>query len=221
LRRPFSQDFFYKIIHNPQTKEEFVTDTTRYYPADVSQRLVDSYIPAASATPEEMKPLVGTIIADCQGASQVPLSQNLDRPEEFTVLTSRIPSFDIPAVHLPVRFLARDLASNGFPVVRYEIEYLADCWDKINKGQVTHGTDMVLLHLRLPRLTAMETTVAQAFLATVEHEMLLAQAGGKKPWDQVLYLKPDGSIKWEEDRRWAILKGAEKAVRGFNYEERQ
>lgn len=86
---------------------------------------------------------------------------------------------------------------------------------------MTHGTDLVLLHLRLPRLTALEVAVAQKFLAVVEEEMLLAQAGQSKPWDQVLYIKPDGEIRWETDRRWAILKGAEKAVRGANFEDSQ
>ena len=81
---------------------------------------------------------------------------------------------------------------------------------------IAHGTDLVLLHLRLTRLTPLDTCVAQKFLLAIEEEMIKAQSGDLKPWHQMLVVKGDGTIVWEEDARWAgkQLQGAEFAVRG-------
>ncbi|KAL7414751.1 Alpha/Beta hydrolase protein [Mrakia frigida] len=135
-------------------------------------------------------------------------------PEELTELVGHI--LGDCQVHMPVRFLARDLLKRGFPVVRYEVQYLAKFWDDIAKDSIAHGTDLVLLHLRLTRLTPLDTCVAQKFLLAIEEEMIKAQSGDLKPWNKMLVLKGDGTVVWEEDERWAgkQLQGAEFAVRG-------
>ncbi|KAF9046824.1 alpha/beta-hydrolase [Hymenopellis radicata] len=107
-------------------------------------------------------------------------------------------------VHLPVRLLARDLQAAGYPVLRYEFRWTPE--QVRPKGYVTHGTDGVIWHLRVPSLEPAQVEVAKKWIESIDVEVEKLEAAGKplKPVNQVLALCEDKSIKWIEDGTWDL-----------------
>ncbi|KAI0084081.1 carboxylesterase [Irpex rosettiformis] len=105
-------------------------------------------------------------------------------------------------VHLPVRLLARDLVEAGFPVLRYEIRWTPEQGRPF--GYVTHGTDRALWAFRLPTLQEDQVGVARSWLDAIAREVEALEKAGKplRTAREVLALRKDKSIGWEEDARW-------------------
>ncbi len=184
--------YLYSIAHPVKTPADVVPNLERYYPDDIVGKMVKLYrtLPD-NAGAEESARLYGEIASDYQ-------------------------------VHLPVRLLARDLQAAGFPVLRYEFRWAPeqvrpkgaskfcsgldlhsnmDC-----TGYVTHGTDGVIWHLRVPSLEPAQVEVAKNWIQAIDMEVEKLEAAGKplKPVNQVLALCEDKSIKWIEDGTWKL-----------------
>jgi hypothetical protein len=133
---------------------------------------------------------------------------------------------------LPVRLLATDLAKNGFPVVRYTVEMLAEAFKTGHKSvktkhrprsnsldKVTHGSDLPIHQLRLSVLTPDEAESARAFKQALWEDVLptLDPSVDKfkmREDKEVLILREDGRSVWGEDWRWGRLRAVEQVVRG-------
>ncbi|TFK50958.1 carboxylesterase [Heliocybe sulcata] len=111
-------------------------------------------------------------------------------------------------VYIPVRLLARDLLSHGYPALRYIIRWTPEQGRPF--GYVTHGTDRVLWALRLPSLNYDQAVTATAWLDRIDSEIKKlegkdGEALKKKDLKEVLTLKEDRAIGWAEDGRWEEL----------------
>ncbi|OCH89198.1 carboxylesterase [Obba rivulosa] len=106
-------------------------------------------------------------------------------------------------VHIPVRLLARDLASAGFPVVRYQIRWTPE--QNRPLGYVSHGTDFPLWALHLPMLKEDQIGVARAWLEAISSAVAAAECGECRNPHEVLALNEDKAIGWKEDDRWDEL----------------
>ncbi|KLT38952.1 alpha/beta-hydrolase [Cutaneotrichosporon oleaginosum] len=118
-------------------------------------------------------------------------------------------------VHLPVRLLARDLAAAGLPVVRYTIEMVVAALS--TGGNVTHGSDMPIQHLRLSAMSEDEARLALEWHAAVRAAVQPALNGDgsgfvQHPEDQVLAMDEAGT-SWRHDWRWETLRAVEAVVR--------
>lgn len=71
-------------------------------------------------------------------------------------------------------------------------------------GYVTHGTDRALWAFRLPALKGDQVDVARSWLDTIAREVELLEKAGKslKSEREVLTLREDKSIIWQEDTKW-------------------
>jgi len=116
-------------------------------------------------------------------------------------------------VHLPTRLLARDLASHGMPVVRYEIHWTPPALR--TQGYITHGNDRVLWNLYEPLLRPDEAKTTKAWLDAIDQAVHEAEEENV-PMDlnEVLLLADDRSIGWEHDRWWDRLMEMRKALPG-------
>ncbi|KZT21067.1 alpha/beta-hydrolase [Neolentinus lepideus HHB14362 ss-1] len=111
-------------------------------------------------------------------------------------------------VYIPVRLLARDLLTHGYPALRYIIKWIPE--QNRPFGYVTHGTDRVLWALRIPSLQYDQAVTAAAWLDRIAAEIEAlegenAEALARKDLKTVLTLKEDRAIGWTEDARWDEL----------------
>ncbi|KAI0765875.1 carboxylesterase [Trametes elegans] len=125
--------------------------------------------------------------------------QHPTEPEEVVRVLGKILSEG--QVYLPVRLLARDLVSAGYPVVRYEIAWTPEEGRPL--GYVTHGTDRPLWAFRLPILQGDQADVARKWLSTVDDYVKRAEGGhGLQDIKLVLALTKDKRIEEKEDALW-------------------
>jgi len=110
-------------------------------------------------------------------------------------------------VHLPIRLLHQDLARNGFPVLRYQINWTPEQCRPL--GYVTHATDRVLWTLRADTLTGDQADTARQWLNTIDKE--IKNLKDKEVYQsedsikRILTLREDRSIGWEDDLRWDTM----------------
>ncbi|KAL5521522.1 hypothetical protein ACEPAF_2270 [Sanghuangporus sanghuang] len=169
--------FLYAIAHPIQTPQDVRNNLLRYYPEKLTNALLAQYPPLSSdAQQEECFERFGRVLSDGQ-------------------------------VHLPVRLLARDLIASGFPVLRYEIRWTPEQVRVRTKGYVTHATDRVLWFYYEPWLLGDQKPIALSWLSTVDKELSEFEAAGKtsKGVKQILTLREDKTIGWDEDRRYDEL----------------
>ncbi|KAL5476704.1 hypothetical protein ACEPAI_2890 [Sanghuangporus weigelae] len=169
--------FLYAIAHPIQTPQDVRDNLLRYYPDKFTNALLAQYPPLSSNAPqEECFERFGRVLSDGQ-------------------------------VHLPVRLLARDLIASGFPVLRYEIRWTPEQVRARTKGYVTHATDRVLWFYYEPWLLEDQRPIALSWLSTVDKELSEFEAAGKtlKSVKQILTLREDKTIGWDEDRRYDEL----------------
>ncbi|EMD35663.1 hypothetical protein CERSUDRAFT_157551 [Gelatoporia subvermispora B] len=119
-------------------------------------------------------------------------------PEDFARLFGEMLSEG--QVHLPVRLLARDLTTAGFPVVRYQIRWTPEQLRPL--GYVTHGSDRSLWALRLPVLKPDQADVARAWLDSINSALAAAENGEVRGLKEVLALNENQSIGWRDDDKW-------------------
>lgn len=69
---------------------------------------------------------------------------------------------------------------------------------------MTHATDRPLWALRLPTLDPQQADVARSWLDTIAHEVAALEKAGKPttPVTEVLALKEDKTIGWQQDAKW-------------------
>ncbi|OXC65569.1 hypothetical protein AYX13_05414 [Cryptococcus neoformans] len=179
------EDFFYRGVHPCKKYDDLVPNIARYYPYDQSQQFLASYHPI----PKDPSP--------------TELDDRLGR-----VLADG-------QVHLPVRLLAKDLATYSFPAVRYAIESVPVAYG--TNGKASHGTDLAIHQLRLSMMTPEETSAVLKFNKILWDEVAKAVKGDRnskrREDEEMLVLGKDGATAWKADWRWPQLKAAEKVFR--------
>jgi len=115
-------------------------------------------------------------------------------------------------IHIPIRLLHRDLAKNGFPILRYQIRWTPE--QRRPLGYVTHGTDRVFWAFREDMMVGDQVDTARRWLDAVDEGIrgILRQGeekggeGSREGWEKnvrrVLTLKEDRSIGLEDDAWW-------------------
>ncbi|KAF9257137.1 carboxylesterase [Marasmius fiardii PR-910] len=106
-------------------------------------------------------------------------------------------------VYFPVRRLAGDMIKAGFPLLRYHVKWAPKASTDATEGYVTHATDTLLWHYRLPSLQDGEVQVADAWLDRIDEEVEKIEKGKDPVPTKVLTLKEDKTIEWETDELWA------------------
>lgn len=182
--------YLYSIAHPVKSMKDIELNLKRYYQDEFIKKTLDMYPTLPDGADEgEVKKLLGQVLSDGQ-------------------------------VHLPVRLLARDLVNAGFPVLRYEIQWTPEQVRpfgmprgfldillsvlSLTSGYVTHGTDRALWAFRLPTLEGDQVNVARSWLDTIANEVDALEKAGKplKAATEVLALRKDKTIGWEEDKKW-------------------
>jgi len=112
-------------------------------------------------------------------------------------------------VHLPIRLLHRDLSRNGFPVLRYQINWAPE--QRCPLGYVTHGTDRVLWTFRKDMMNEEQIDTARRWLDVIGAQVDIIKKEKGRNLDsttdvkRILTLRTDQSIGWEDDHRWDSL----------------
>lgn len=101
--------YLYSIAHPIPDYESISENLKRYYPDDIVERILLYYGKEGTGDQKGCEKLFGRMLSDGQGM------QSYEYLYESTDLLS--------IVHLPVRILHRDLVANGFPVLRYQINW--------------------------------------------------------------------------------------------------
>ncbi|WVR09286.1 hypothetical protein IAU60_006351 [Kwoniella sp. DSM 27419] len=180
-------DYFYKGVHLSSHPSELVPNIARYYPWDQSVKFLEAYV----------------------GPEGVPDDAT---PDQLNALLGRILADG--QVHLPVRLLAKELAKEGLPVIRYAVEYVPDFYGPEHK--VSHGTDLSIHQLRLSLLTPDETRAALKFNEVLWKAVDAAVTGTgfvQREEEEMLVLDKRGETAWKADWRWPLLRAAEKVFR--------
>ncbi|KAF5370021.1 hypothetical protein D9758_001163 [Tetrapyrgos nigripes] len=164
--------YLYSIAHPIPTPAGIKPNLERYYPEDMVDRMVKKYRT---------------------------LPDNATEEASMRLFGEVLSDFQ---VHFPVRLLARDLHSVGYPILRYQVRWTPE--QNRPKGYVTHATDSCLWHLRIPVLEPDQVPIAKSWLERIESEVQILEADGKpaRPVTQVLTLKEDKKIEWCEDPEW-------------------
>ncbi|KAF9485573.1 carboxylesterase [Pholiota conissans] len=165
--------YLYSIAHPITGPRDILPNLERYFPKTVAEHMIEAFPP----------------LPESAGS------------EEATRLYGDIMSFG--QVHLPVRVFARDMAANGFPVLRYEIRWSPEQHRPF--GYVTHGCDRVLWALRLPNLDSDQAKVAKAWIDKISEQIKAMNESGKAPTynkDNILTLNDNKSIGWRSDNKW-------------------
>jgi len=176
--------YLYSIAHPIKSYQDIKLNLERYYQVDMVEKSLELY----------RKP-----------------SED-DGEEEFVKLFGEVLSEG--QVHLPVRLLARDLVNAGFPVLRYEIRWTPEQVRPL--GYVTHGTDRSLWALRLPTLQPDQVDIARSWLDTIASEVKILEQQGKsnRSAKDILVLRGDRTIGWEEDGKWDSIMSLRKVFPG-------
>lgn len=185
--------YLYSIAHPVSTLHDILPNLNRYFPEEVSHKLLAKFKGLGEGAKEE----------------------------EFVRLFGEVLS--VGQVYLPERILVRDLIKHKFPVLRYEIRWtpeevrpfgttllaLVDLLQKANcpvEGYVTHGTDRSLWALRKPNLNSTEWDTANRWVEAIHQELnVMSHLGNRYNHRQFLTLKEDKSIEWTSDERWDEL----------------
>ena len=84
-------------------------------------------------------------------------------------------------------------------------------------GVVTHGSDLVIQHYRLSKLSSAEAKASLAWHAALNEAIYPALSGGEfeqRQEEEMLILSSSGETYWGKDWRWPELRAAERALRG-------
>jgi hypothetical protein len=101
--------YLYSIAHPITDYASIGTNLRRYYPDAIVNRILQHYGKMQNdALQEEYEKMFGIMLSEGQGQTSVSTNNS---------------SIDSTLVHLPIRLLHRDLAGNGFPVLRYQINW--------------------------------------------------------------------------------------------------
>ncbi|KAF8909271.1 carboxylesterase [Gymnopilus junonius] len=146
--------YLYSIAHPINGPQDILPNLERYFPTQFSEALIKQF-------------------------PQLPANAG---SEESARLYGDILS--IAQVHLPIRLLAKDMESTGYPILRYEIRWTPEQFRPL--GYVTHGCDRVLWSLRTPALGPDQIDVAKKWLDRISEE-------------------EDKTIDWTLDEKWKEL----------------
>lgn len=186
--------YLYSMAHPVSTLREILPNLNRYFPEDVSRKLLAKFkSPSKDAKEEEVLRLFGEVLSAGQ-------------------------------VYLPARILVRDLLKHRFPALRYEIRWTPEEVRPLGmmllqgslilckrltvfiEGYVTHATDRYLWALRRPNLNPEQWDTANQWVEAFHQEMsVMIQFGNKYNHRQFLTLKEDRSVRWTSDGRWDEL----------------
>ncbi|KDR80904.1 hypothetical protein GALMADRAFT_241413 [Galerina marginata CBS 339.88] len=168
--------YLYSIAHPINGPLDILPNLERYFPTDIAKKMVGVF-------------------------PQLPANAG---SEESTRLYGDIMS--VGQVHLPVRLLAKDLESSGYPILRYEIRWSPEQHRPF--GYVTHGCDRILWALRKPDLLPEQFEIARLWLNNISDEVEEMNSGKScHNSRRMLTLNEDKSISWTSDSKWeAILK---------------
>ncbi|KAA1466532.1 carboxylesterase [Dentipellis sp. KUC8613] len=176
--------YLYSIAHPIKQKSDILTNMKRYYPEDVTEKLVKHYadLPEDS-DPAAFQRLFGEMLSDGQ-------------------------------VYLPVRLLHRDLQHHGYPVVRYEIRWTPEqLREKGYVTHATDRSIWALRRPALePSQVEVAKAWLDTIASTVRD--LESGAGSGHGLDEVLTLEESKKIGRTKDARWEELMKLSKVLPG-------